>query len=195
MRSPLSVTMPGKTACPMRPERGGITTSARPERRLNRASSPRSGGLRRRETRDASLRRTRRPLRPSPRSSRWSPSAIAGRRSGAPDSPSCTATSCRPGKAERSTCGPAACRHRASVARTRIWKMPLARPYCSTSVLAWRLKSAGMVAPLRSGRRRSPKSTMIAIVPASSGTPDEGELEEAEAADAGVDAPPPRRGR
>ena len=47
----------------------------------------------------------------------------------------------------------------------------VARPYCSTSVLAWRLKSAGIVAPLRSGNSRWPNRMMIAIVPASSGTP------------------------
>ena len=38
-RSPLSVTMPGKTVSPMRPDRGGITTSATPEARLMRVSS------------------------------------------------------------------------------------------------------------------------------------------------------------
>ena len=32
-RSPLSVTIPGKTGSPTRPERGGMTTSARPDRR------------------------------------------------------------------------------------------------------------------------------------------------------------------
>ena len=34
-RSPLSVTMPGKTRSPIRPERGGITTSAAPEWRVS----------------------------------------------------------------------------------------------------------------------------------------------------------------
>ena len=33
-RSPLSVTMPGKTVSPTRPDRGGITTSATPDARL-----------------------------------------------------------------------------------------------------------------------------------------------------------------
>ena len=37
-RSPLGVTMPGKTVCPISAERGGITISARPERRLNRVA-------------------------------------------------------------------------------------------------------------------------------------------------------------
>ena len=40
IRSPLSVTMPGKTAWPIRAERGEISTSASPERALNSASSP-----------------------------------------------------------------------------------------------------------------------------------------------------------
>ena len=37
-RSPLSVTMPGKTRLPMSAERGGITTSATPARRVTSAS-------------------------------------------------------------------------------------------------------------------------------------------------------------
>ena len=49
-----------------------------------------------------------------------------------------------------------------------------------------RLRSAGIARPLRSGNRRGPKSTMIAMVPRSSGIPDEGELEVAEGAHAGV---------
>ena len=38
-RSPLSVTIPGKTVSPMRPERGGMTTSATPERGVRSASA------------------------------------------------------------------------------------------------------------------------------------------------------------
>ena len=38
-RSPLSVTIPGKTVSPMNADRGGITTSARPEVRLDQGQS------------------------------------------------------------------------------------------------------------------------------------------------------------
>ena len=55
-----------------------------------------------------------RPLPPSPRTSMWSPSAT-GRRRGAALSPSCTATSCTPGNAERSTCD----RRKADIGRGR----------------------------------------------------------------------------
>jgi len=37
------VTIPGNTGCPTRPERGGITTSARPEERLNNVSAAPAG--------------------------------------------------------------------------------------------------------------------------------------------------------
>ena len=43
--------------------------------------------------------------------------------------------------------------------------------YCSTSVRACPLKSRGSVRALRCGSSRSPKSTTIAIVPITSGTP------------------------
>jgi len=94
-RSPLSVTMPGNTGLPIRPERGGITASASPESRVNRVS-----GL------------------------------------------------------SAATPGP-----------------PWSSRYCSTGVRACRLRSAGIDWPFRCGSRRSPKNTIIAIVPASSGTP------------------------
>ncbi len=46
-----------------------------------------------------------------------------------------------------------------------------ARPYCCTSVCAWALKSRVTVRGVRWGRRRSPNSTTIATVPATSGMP------------------------
>ena len=39
MRSPLSVTIPGNTASPTSPDRGGMTTSARPDARLKSVSA------------------------------------------------------------------------------------------------------------------------------------------------------------
>ncbi len=75
--------MPGNTACPTNPERGGITTSARPEARLNSV----------RDIGDAILRakgevlvdrQRRRPIPASPRTIRMSPAASAERRSGPP---------------------------------------------------------------------------------------------------------------
>ncbi len=43
--------------------------------------------------------------------------------------------------------------------------------YCSISVRAWALKSGAIERGWRSGSRRSPKSTTIAITPTVSGTP------------------------
>ena len=160
IRSPLSVTMPGKTACPISFERGETSTSARPERALNSASSPRPAACSSRNARcmlhgkigglpgiaAKEERVARFDLRPGG----------AACRCPCPGPPSAQGRGRPPGR-----CRSGRCRHRAELSRTRSWKMPLARPYCSTSVLAWRLKSAGMVAPFRCGRRWRPNSTMM----------------------------------
>jgi uncharacterized BrkB/YihY/UPF0761 family membrane protein len=57
------------------------------------------------------------------------------------------------------------------LARTRSWKKPPVNWYCSTSVRACWVRSAGIEAPLRLGSSLGPSSMRITIVPSNRGTP------------------------
>ncbi len=101
IRSPLSVTMPGKAVWPISPDRGAISTSARPERALNRAASPAPSAASSRKARCTRAAKSAAGCG-SPRTRSTSPSAMLCRRSGWPLSLSCTAISSRSGKSARS---------------------------------------------------------------------------------------------
>jgi hypothetical protein len=131
-RSPLGVIMPGKTVCPTRPERGGITTSARPEVRLNSASatSPPPSSVRKARCCSAASAPA---ASAEPRTIRVSPSATVGRRSGPPVRPSVIETRSSP---DGMPCSIAA---RAAPTwpedgRTRSWNRPSSSRYSSTRV-------------------------------------------------------------
>ena len=128
------------------PERGGITTSARPELRLNSVSATSAAASSARKARCLSAarradrlarRRARAGGRPRPASA-----AAAGRPRRRPGP--------RPGSgpdsSPRSTAGRGAPDDRANPRGRAAGTAPSSSPYCSTSVRACRLRSAGIVA-------------------------------------------------
>ncbi len=149
IRSPLLVTMPGNTVWPIRPERGGITTSARPELRLNSVSSAPIGAA-------SSPERQMHPRRERGRgfgvAAQQQVIALGDQRPGAAARrfrrPARRRAAVR-GSAARSTASAGARRASGELGRTRMLRTcRSARPYCSTSVRAW-LAEVG-----RHGRRR-----------------------------------------
>ena len=122
----------------------------------------------------------------SPRTMSISPSASVGRCSGPPASPACDRHQGQARIAGEMAVRAAARRNRASPSGRAAGTAR--RPACSARSACARACSGrpGCVRPLRSGSSRGPSSTMIAMVPSSSGRPTQRELEIAERRLAGI---------
>ena len=170
IRSPLSVTMPGKKRCPISGERGGISTSARPESRLKSWSEMPPSGTSSRNDRPSSPGKLGRLVRPGRGRSRISPSGH-GRPcgSGGPFA-SLSVTSVSPRMPERRDSRALADQRttlRARATDARRSTGGTVRP------ASWRAGSgpAAAILLVRSGSRRSPNSTTIAMQPITMGMP------------------------
>ena len=95
---------------------------------------------------------------------------MVGRRSLSPVRPSFTATS-RSEPQLLSLSADGGWPINGEVARNRSRNRPSFNRYCSTSVVAWRLKSALIVSPARCGSSFRPNSRVMVITPSNSGMP------------------------